>query len=790
MTAVFSWRRSTLPIVAVAAALLLRLPIGRAAPPSDEDVAAARAIVAPHRAVFDRPPRRTPSFHAVDGPIAGNGDVGLTLGGPPEAQRYWISKCDFWKAGPHFKQAGPSLIGGIDVRCAAMAGATYHVVQTLHEPVIASRFTRPGGPVVTIDARVVATTNLIVLEITAEGEPVELDIDLWTQPGYGSTTTTGRQAGIRWAGRGFGDADLLFPSAATVALATLPPAAADGDRFIIRPGAPLTVVAAVATNHESPEHRDRAVQMVAGLDAGRLATLRRGHDDWWRRFWARSFVAIDDDLVERHYYSSLYVMACCSRNPRFPPGLFGNWITMDRLAWSGDIHLNYNHQAPFWALYSSNRLELTDGYDAPLLDGLERFRRNAREFLDCRGAYADVAIGPKGLSCRFPDVAGLDSLYGDKATGTDYRALAGQPMFLGQKSNAVFAAMNMILRYRYTLDADYARRVYPFLIAVADFWEDYLEMEPGADGVGRYVVRDDCHGEVGPFNGKDWERGYGDFNPLVTLGMLRVFLEALIEISEALGRDADRHETWRQIREHLSDLPTVTEDGRRRFRACEGGRGAAADLVGVDYAMLHGLVYPATNIGLGSAGDELAMVRDEMRQWPEQIWLNHGNAVQTALICGARVGLEPEFLFATTRRVIEHRSRPNLWISAAGGGIETCSAIPGVINEMLLQSHGGVIRVFPVFPADRRASFHRLRTFGAFLVSASIDRGAVGDVLVESERGRPCVLMNPWPGRSVTVHRDGMPAEAASGDVLRLPTRAGEQIRLVAVEPSSDAREP
>jgi len=771
-----------MPPLAASASLLLWLSIGQAAPPSDAAVAAAQAVVAPHRGIFDAPPRQTPSFHAVDGPITGNGDVGLTLSGPPESQRYWISKTDFWKAGPDFKQAGPSLIGGIDVRCAGLAGAGYHVEQVLHEPVIASRFTRPDGPVVTVDARVLATTNLIVLEFAAAGGSVEVEIDLWAQPGYGSTTTAGRRAGCRWVGRSFDTAELLFPSAATVALATVPPAVIDSGRFVLRPGMPLTVTAAVTTNHESPDHHDRAVQAVATSDAVRLADLRRAHDDWWRRFWASSFVEIEDDLVEKHYYSAIYVMACCSRNPRFPPGLYGNWITMDRLAWSGDIHLNYNHQAPFWALLSSNRLELTDGYDAPLLDSLERFRRNAREFLDCRGAFADVAIGPKGLSCRFPDVAGLDRLYRDKAADTGYRALAGQPMFLGQKSNALFTAMNMILRYRSTLDADYARRVYPFLIAVADFWEDYLEFEPGTGpgGGGRYVVRNDCHGEVGPFNGKDWERGYGDFNPIVTLGMLRIFLDAIIEISDALGRDADRHETWRHILAHLSDLPTVTQDGRRRFRACEGGSGAAADLVGVDWVMLHGLVYPATNIGLGSLPAELALVRDEMRRWPEQTWLNHGNAFQTALIGGARVGLEPEFLLDRARRVIKERSRPNLWIFAGGGGIETCSGIPGLINEMLLQSHRGVIRVFPVFPADQRASFHRLRTFGAFLVSAGIDRGVVGNVLVESERGRPCVIVNPWPGRSVTVHREGMPAETTAGDVLRLPTHAGERLRLAA----------
>lgn len=98
----------------------------------------SRRIVSSHTAVFDRPPRRTPSFKTVDGPITGNGDIGLTVSGPPGNQRYWISKNDFWKSGPDFHQCGPSLIGGIDVRTSGLPGASYRVRQVLYEPAILS----------------------------------------------------------------------------------------------------------------------------------------------------------------------------------------------------------------------------------------------------------------------------------------------------------------------------------------------------------------------------------------------------------------------------------------------------------------------------------------------------------------------------------------------------------------------------------------------------------------------------------------------------------------------------
>jgi hypothetical protein len=464
-------------------------------------------------------------------------------------------------------------------------------------------------------------------------------------------------------------------------------------------------------------------------------------------------------------------MACCSRNPKFPPGLYGNWITLDRTAWSGDIHLNYNHQTPFWALYSSNHIGLTECYDAPLLEQLEGFQRDARTFLNKKGAYASVGIGPKGLICRFPDKAGLDQAYKAKCNPGSYDDLAGQPMFLGQKSNALFAAMNMILRYEYTYDINYLRKVYPYLTAVADFWEDYLVLENG-----RYVIHDDSYGEVGPWEGKDWKKLYGDFNPILSLGFLRVFFPSIINYSKVLERDADKRAKWQDVLDRLSELPVVVENGRKRFRACEGGSGSGSKIVGLDWMMIHSLVFPATNFGLSSDASSLAMIREDIKSWND--WSRHDDNFQGLLIGAARVGYDPDFLVARAKAVIAKRSLPNLWIRSGGGGIETCSGIPGMINEMMLQSHGGVMRIFPVFPRGQSGSFHRLRTFGAFLVSGAIDKGVVQPIVIESEKGRPCVLQNPWPGKKVIISSKQGQTREISGDVLRLPTVEGERLTL------------
>lgn len=738
----------------------------------------SRRIVSSHTAVFDRPPRRTPSFKTVDGPITGNGDIGLTVSGPPENQRYWISKNDFWKSGPDFHQCGPSLIGGIDVRTSGLEGASYRARQELYEPVISSEFSL-GDSTVTMAARVAANDNVIILEIEAGGKPFRVDLELWAEDGYGSETAAGREEGVRWVARRFNEQDLLYPTGAVVAMRCLESGAVS---FTLEPGKPVTIVASVVTNHESETYEEDARKKAGGLDRTGVDRLIAEHNEWWRKFWARSYVEVEDKLLEQHYYGSLYIMACCSRNVDFPPGLYGNWITKNRTAWAGDIHLNYNFEAPYWALYSSNRIELTDPYDTPLLEHLPIFRENARKYLGKRGAYASVGIGPKGLTSRFFDEEGMRKAHGDPPEGESYDDIAGQPMFLGQKCNAVFATMNMILRYRYTHDRVYARKVYPFLSAVAEFWEDYLRFENG-----RYVIHDDSFGEVGPWQRGRWRDGYGDFNSILSLGLLRVFFNAIIEMSEALDLDGERRPAWQLILDHLSDLPVVEDKGRMRFRACEGGDGGAKNRIGLCWIMMHALVYPATNIGLGSDPKQLRMILDDMSEWPDSTWVDHGNAFQTLFIGAARVGYDPEFLLSRARRKIEKYAYPNLLISTEGGGVETCSGVPGMINEMMLQSHSDLIRVFPVFPADQEASFYRLRTSGAFLISSAIRNGQVRYVVIESEKGRDCRLLNPWPDGPVAVHRAGREAAVVDNEVLVLETQPAE--RLVLAPEGVDVRE-
>jgi alpha-L-fucosidase 2 len=72
------------------------------------------------------------------------------------------------------------------------------------------------------------------------------------------------------------------------------------------------------------------------------------------------------------------------------------------------------------------------------------------------------------------------------------------------------------------------------------------------------------------------------------------------------------------------------------------------------------------------------------------------------------------------------------------------------INEMLLHSYRGKIRVFPAIPQDWSGKF-QLRAEGAFLVTSEKDvEQPVKYIAVQSLAGMPCTVVNPWE-RKVNV---------------------------------------
>jgi hypothetical protein len=75
----------------------------------------------------------------------------------------------------------------------------------------------------------------------------------------------------------------------------------------------------------------------------------------------------------------------------------------------------------------------------------------------------------------------------------------------------------------------------------------------------------------------------------------------------------------------------------------------------------------------------------------------------------------------------------------------------GIALENLLQSYTGVIRVFPVVPADFEGGFENLGAQGGFVVAGERANGRVRRITVTSLAGQACVLANPWSSGKTAV---------------------------------------
>lgn len=730
-----------------------------------------------YKVVLDAPPTKVPSTKTPDGALAGNGDLGITLGGTPDSLSLYIGKNDFWMAYPVYP-GGIASPGGLDLWIPCLKGADYHVEQLPGSAEIRGRFTQ-GDTCLEMSAWVAALRNWIVIELEANRE-VEVSFRLWATSGGVSINDSGSEP-VTWVSRSFADSpSLRWPSHIAMAVG-LPGVERSGlSPIMLQPGTKRRMVVTAYTNHDTGRWKERAIDEAKNLTADALREARKEHRDWWQSFWRESSVQIPDEELQRLYYMSQYLFACSSRSGKFAPGIWGPFVTCDNAAWGGDYHLNYNYQAPYWASYSSNHIHLTDNFDQPLLDYMESGRKHAKELLGCRGIYYPVGIGPNGLCTSMWPFTPEEMM---EKYATTENTIDGGYKFLGQKINAVFSVGNMMMRHYSTYDEEYARRVYPYLLACADFWEDYLCLEDG-----RYVIKMDHFNEVMPNkrNHGQWRHRLGDFNSTLSLGLVRMLFQGVMDMSEFLQADAGRRAKWEDILARLSDYPVARNAAgrlslRNMEKAPEGVENAPA---GLNRVSIHGLILPGGVAGPVTDSVFNAILLDDVNHWQDKMrraddWGNtYNNGIETCFPGAVRVGYPAKDILERLKKRLALTLYPNGWIVQGGGGIETLAAVPLTINEMLLQSYEGTVRVFPNWDRTRDASFNQLRAYGAFLVSSSLKAGEIESVRLTSEKGRPCKMENPWPGKEVELWRNGDKAETLRGKYLTFPTSENEQIEL------------
>lgn len=690
-----------------------------------------------HIAVLDKAPITSGKSSIPDGAVNGNGDLGVILGTYAEGMRIFLCKCDVWMGVERADSGGLRPLGVLDVPVPAELYNHYHVEQDMDRGELRCVFAQ-GERCCSIFVRVCKTENVVLLEAVGNvpTQPV-LRLTPDAEDGEFGTFFENGTPGIF---RSFSGADYRFATHAYAVLKTV-----SDTQWAVW----------AATNHDTENPKQLCLREAVATDAERFAQLLQAHDEAWAAFWQKSAFFLSDETLENGWYASQYLLACCAGNRHFAPGLYANFVTVEHPNWHSDYHLNYNYQAPFYAACSSNHTELTDCYHGPLEDFLARGRDFAQK-LNCRGILYPVGIGPLGLCTEMQKE--LPHWF--------------ERLFLGQKSNAIHPADIMVFRWRSTRDTDYAKaHAYPYIKECLTFFEDYAVTENGF-----LTVSKDAAHEVPYYKADFSEKKYKfihDKNNVLTLGLLRMCLAAAVDMAQALGLDEAEREKWRQMLQKLPPFPTCRRWGRKVFRYTQSGQRWNGN---GDVGLQH--VYPCGAVGLSCEPKLLKIARTTFRMKAAYCF-DDGNAVSSFYPMAARLGVSPERIVRKLHTMIDKRYQSNFIPTYAGGCLENCPIVASTLNEMALQSHEGILRLFPVWDKKIDARFENLRADGAFLVSASMRAGEVCDVRIVSEQGSMLCLQNPYK-KTALQKQDGT-CQIFESQTVSMPTERGDVIRVYAV---------
>jgi len=380
-------------------------------------------------------------------------------------------------------------------------------------------------------------------------------------------------------------------------------------------------------------------------------------------------------------------------------------------------------------------------------DLLPKHRKFAKSFYNTKGAAV-------------PGVMTLDG-----------KAMGGWSQYSLSPTNGAWVAQAFYWHWRYTMDERFLKeRAYPYCTEIATCLESLLK--PGPEGKLKLPL------STSPEIHNNSLRAWLVPNTNNDLALLRWLFGALVEMAPAAG-DGAAAARWQKLLDRLDPLAVEGEAGALRLSPDESLRESHRH-----HAHLMA-IYPLGVLHVeGTERDRkiIAASLEQLDRLGTKAWVGFGFTWYACL--AARAG-------DADRAVKNLEIFVKAFISRNGFNLngdykrlgysnfsyrpftlEANFAAAQAVHEMLLQSWGGVIRVFPAVPrkwAD--VSFRDLRAEGAFAVSARRAGGATTWVRVRADRGGPLRLRDPFAGKPVKWNRADVQRE---GDEYRCKLAAGD----------------
>ena len=560
----------------------------------------------------------------------------------------------------------------------------------------------------------------------------------------------------------------------------------------------FTILTASAVSYDPKQDvADLALRQLNAAQAESFDELLRDNQNWWSGYWAKGFVHLHSadgvaDEVEKNYTYFLYIMASCSRGEYMPRFCGMLWGTDGDLRMWGSQYWWNNQGTYFNGLTPANRPELMAPMFATYSRNFESFSRAARQQWGSQGVWIPETTWFDGLE-DLPDnvAAGMKDLYLARkpweARSREFEEFSRDKNGLNSRWNwrflkdqkGPFAWTSHImsttakisylywLHYAYSLDQDWLRtNGYPMIKGTAEFYRNFPNLYKAADG--KYHIR----------YVNNLESKWGGTDAPEELSAMYEMLPIAIRASELLGVDAELRPLWKEIVDNLTPIPASALEPGEYYDLCN---------VGTEDRVLFEKVRTAYHRQNPSVNEKTAV-----------------RVLSRTPVVAANLGLADDVRYlvpAQIRSVKEDNCdypgsgesgagvlRNRLMLREGPGAIE-CErlglASHALQNALLLSvppSPGKppVNYMFPAWPKEWDAQFE-LAARDAFTISASMEKGQIGFVEIQSNKGGPCRVQNPWPGSEISLYRNGKPTETVSGELLSFSTVSGEMLVITPI---------
>jgi len=521
----------------------------------------------------------------------------------------------------------------------------------------------------------------------------------------------------------------------------------------------------IATSNESQDPLLTARANCEKAMATGFATAAETHRKWWRSYWDRSSVSVPNAIIERQWYLEMYKFGAAARPDTPPISLQGPW-TADNMKippWKGDYHHDLNTELCYWPAYSSNHLQGALGFVNWLWNTKEAAKAWTKRFFDLPGL-------------NVPMTADLNQ-----------EQIGGWHQYTHSATTAAWLAHHFYLHWRYSMDRNFLEeRAYPWLKEVSVFLEAVTEKGPD----GKRTLPLSSSPEINDNRLEAWFASITNYD----LALIRWAFEKTAEVASELGK-SEEAQYWRNV---LLQMPDLAVDPPACAGASSPLRRQGKLLVAKDYPLPFShrhfshlmAIHPLGIIRWENGPQDQAIIKaslDDLADKGTASWCGYSFSWLANLAARARDGEKAEKALEIFSRVFCLRNSFHCNGDQSGKGysnfryrpftLEGNFAAAAGLQEMLLQSYSGTIRVFPAIPAKwKDVSFKTLRAEGAFLVSAERRDGVMQSVEILAEKGGVCRLENPFGKSEYRIEGVDEKAITVDGQDFVLETSPGQKI--------------